>query len=60
MYLFIQCFSCCCRGCRSISHASLSVGEECVFVCLTRGELFLGIPNKDEEGGWIQAASVSG
>lgn len=24
------------------------------------GELFLGIPNKDGEGGWIQAASVSG
>lgn len=22
--------------------------------------LFLGKPNKDEEGGWIQAASVSG
>lgn len=24
------------------------------------GELFLGIPDKDEEGGWIQTASVPG
>lgn len=32
----------------------------CVFMCVWYGELFSGIPNEDEEGGWIQAASVSG
>lgn len=34
----------------------------CVCVCerVWYGELFLGIPDKDEEGGWIQAASISG
>lgn len=36
-----------------------SVCGVCVSVC-ERRELFLGKPNKDKEGGWIQAASVSG
>lgn len=54
--LFI--YFCCCCCC--ISHASLCVGEVCVCVPVWYGELFLGIPNKDKEGGWIQAASVSG
>lgn len=50
----------------------LSAGKErtlfcvrlCMCVCVSlrvcAGMLFLGKPNKDEEGGWIQAASVSG
>lgn len=41
----------------------LSAGKErtlfCVRLCVCV-MLFLGKPNKDEEGGWIQAASVSG
>lgn len=32
----------------------------CVSVRVWYEELFLGIPNVDEEGGWIQTASISG